>query len=63
MVVSSEGYEVEMDSDRQTLDPQYLEYVRQKAHAAIVLELRDYDWSLLSPETARKIHTMLPPDQ
>lgn len=43
-------------------DAAWMEYVRQKAHAAIVIELREFDWSLLSPALARQIHAMIPHD-
>lgn len=38
----------------------YTAYVQQKARAAILIELRDFDWMSLDPATARKIHALLP---
>jgi hypothetical protein len=52
-----------MSSEPLDDEKRWSQYVREKAHAAILLDLREFDWSSLSPEIARKIHSMLPPDK
>lgn len=41
----------------------WMKYVREKAHIATMIDLRDYNWMSLDADTARKIHAMLPKDR
>lgn len=52
-----------MELDPATIDAQRLEFIREQTRLAVLIDLRDYNWMSLDPETALKIHELLPHEQ